>query len=179
MRAYINIDKQPLAYDSRFDRQLRSRRETSLMGQAATITNRQNARGGSKIIIEDDSATYQLPCDRVLAETFVIDSDGLSVEIVGNLEIEPNQRTNPKQKTEPRSFLLYVPAWELNDEAAQEAYNLVYDIDDECKAMGGSSSGVREVIRPNRWVDATDNTPPQQTPPQTQIAGTGISTSGG
>ena len=179
MRAYINIDKQLLAYDSRFDGQLRSRRETSLMGQAATITNRQNVRGGSEIIIKDDSATYQLPCDRVLAETFVIDSDGLSVEIVGNLEIEPNQRTNPKQKTEPRSFLLHVPAWELNDKVAQEAYNLVYDIDDECKAMGGRSSGVREVIRPNRWVDATDKTPPQQMPPQTQSAGAGVRASGG
>ena len=180
MDAYLNIDKQPLAYDdSRFDRQLRSRREASLMGQAATITNEQNVRGGSEIIIKDDSTTCQLPCNRVLSETFVIDSDGLSVEIVGNLEIEPNQRTDPKQKTEPRSFLLYVPAWELNDKVAQEAYNLVYDVDDECKAMGGRSAGVREVIKPNRWVDATDKTPPQNTPPQTQSAGTGIRANSG
>lgn len=150
----MNTEKQPLAYGDGFDTQLRRRREASLRGQPVTVANEQSVpgsvqNGGTVTITQGDGKTFPLSCDRVQSETFVLDSGGLSVEIVGNL------------KTGPVSILLHVPDGELDDQTVQEAYDLVYDVDDECKAMGGRSSGVREVIRQNRFTDATDEEPAQ------------------
>lgn len=152
MRAYMNTEKQPLAYGDGFDKQLRRRREASLRGQAVTVANEQNVPGsvqdgGRVTITQGDGKMFPLPCNRVQAETFALDSDGLSVEIVGSL------------KTGPVSILLHVPDRELDDQVVQEAYDLVYDVDDECKTMGGRSSGVRKVIRQNRFTDDTDDMP--------------------
>lgn len=137
----MNTEKQPLV-----DAQLRRRRAASLNGQVVTVTNSQKTPGsvqdgGQVVITQDDGQSFKLPCDRLRGETFVLDSDGLSVELIGTL------------KSGPVSILLHVPDGELDDQTVQEAYDFVYDVDDECKAMGGSTSGVREVIRENRFTD--------------------------
>lgn len=153
MRAYMHARKASgggsPSYDSDSGGRLRARRDDALRGQLVTVSNEQKApgdasHGGSLVIADGSGKTFSLPCDMVSGEAFVLDMDGLSLEVA----CEP--------KGGPMSIMLYAPNDLLDMDKVQDAYNLAYDVADECKAMGGSAE-VRERVGQNRFFLADDD----------------------